>query len=75
MQHTADVVWNCTPETHVVLVTNVTRIHSTEKKKERAPRVLAHLWGQQRFDSNHLHRKKFRLGNGLLSFSEEGAEK
>ena len=38
IQHTAALLQNCTPETCIILSTNVTPICSTEKKKQRDDR-------------------------------------
>ena len=34
MQHTYDVLQNCTPKTYITLLTNVTPINSIQRKKE-----------------------------------------
>ena len=35
VQYTGDVLWNCAPETCIVLLTNVTPVNSIKKKKKR----------------------------------------
>ena len=35
MQYTVDVLQNCTPEIYIILLTNITRIHSIKSKNKK----------------------------------------
>ena len=46
IQYTDDVLYNCTPETYIVLLTNVTLINSKEGRKEgrKEGKSSYHTW-------------------------------
>ena len=50
IQYTDDVLWSCTPESHIILLTSVTQINSIKKKKKK--------WTPSQFGISQQHLKK-----------------